>query len=115
MSINFLSLKNRVMVRIYVQYAKDVVHEYPDYFMLGLFMIVSLLSVSIIDVFHNTTGILRNDMFSVFAFIFAAIKNTSIIIQLFMAGFIVRLAIISARFIYKGGANIKWRTIRFRY
>lgn len=115
MSTNFLSLKNRVMARIYFEYAKNLAREYPDYFMMGLFVAISLLSVSVVDVFNNTTGIMRSNVFSVFAFALAAIKNTSWIIQLFLAGFVVRLAILSAKIIYRNGSSIKWNLLRLRY
>lgn len=96
-----LNLKRRVMARIYFEYSKRFLISHPDYFMFGIFLVVSLMTVSIFSVLINTTNILRNDTFSIFGFFVSAIKNTSWIIQLLIAGFAIRMALIGSKWVYK--------------
>jgi hypothetical protein len=81
---NILDLKKRVMARIYIMYAKNIFMEYPDYFMLLLFVIVSFTLVSIHNVLAN---IPKDNPINIFNFLVIALKNTSWIIQVLIAGF----------------------------
>lgn len=110
---NFFNLKKRVMARIYLEYTKDIISGYPDYFMLGIFIIVSFVSVSIYDVLINTTNIMKNDYSSVLSFLIAAIKNTSWIIQILIAGFFIRTTIAGTKIAYRNMSN-KFSLIKFR-
>lgn len=79
-------------------YAKNIFMGYFDYFMVGAFVIASLVLVSMRDVLNN---IPKSDLMGAFNFFVIAIRDTSWIIQIFIAGFIVRIFVSSARFIYK--------------
>lgn len=103
------------MLRVYAQYFKNILKEYPDYFMLGIFMICSFVSVSLYDVLVNTTNIIKNDIFSVFGFLFYATLNTSWVIQAFIVGFLVRTAYASIKSMNKNARNTNWIMARFRY
>lgn len=98
MITNFLNLKKRVMARIYFEYTKSVLVNHPDYFMLVIFLIVSLTSVSIFDVFKNLP---KDNLSSAFNFSIAAILGTSWIIQILIAGFFVRVIVSGTIFGYK--------------
>ena len=63
---------------------KSVLVNHPDYFMLVIFLIVSLTSVSIFDVFKIFPKIIYLRLFN---FSIAAILGTSWIIQILIAGF----------------------------
>lgn len=93
-----LNLKSRVMFQIYFEYAKNMVLNYPDYFMLAIFISISFISVSVYDVLFNAVRILENDLASFLGFILAAIRNTSLIIQTLILGFIIRVVFISSKF-----------------
>jgi len=109
------SLKKRIMFRVYLEYSKNVLKEHPDYFMLAVFIIFSFISVSLYDVFVNTTSIIKNDTFSVFSFLTSAILNTSWIIQAFILGFLVRTAYAGIKSISKNIRNTNWIMARLRY
>lgn len=110
-----LNLKNKVMARIYLEYTKNLLVEHPDYFMLAAFLIVSFVSVSIYDVFANTAGILKTDVFSVFNFLIAAVKDTNWIIQAFLVGLLVRMTFLATRLTYRKSAGVKWPLAKLRY
>ena len=109
------SLKKRIMLRVYLQYSQNVLKEYPDYFMFAVFIIFSFISISLYDVFVNTTSIIRNDAFSVFSFFTSAILNTSWIIQAFILGFLIRTAYAGIKSISKNIRNTNWIMAKFRY
>ena len=89
------------MARIYFEYTKNVLFEYPDYFMFALFIATAFMLVSIGDVFINITNISRDHSSSLFSFLFAALRDTSWIIQVLIAGFIIRVAISGIRMTYR--------------
>ncbi len=99
------------MLRVYLIYAKNLFVERFDYFMVGVFIVISLVMVSVQDVVHN---IPKDNWSSFFIFFISAIKNTSLVMQVFIAGFVLRALISSVRLTYK---NILPRVsaIRFRY
>lgn len=109
------SLKKRIMFRVYLEYAKNVLKDYPDYFMFGIFIIFSFVSVSLYDVFINTKSIAGTNFSSVFSFLFYAILNTSWILQAFIVGFLIRTGYISIKSINKNIRNTNWTLARFRY
>lgn len=82
------------MVRIYLDYSKNLFLEYPDVFMLFVFMIASLTMVSIGDVMVNLP---KNDPGAMMNFLINALRNTSIIIQILIAGFFVRVIVVSVK------------------
>lgn len=84
-----------------MEFTKNTFFEYPDYFMFTLFVATSFLLVSIGDVFTNSIGILRSDYSSFFGFFVTAVRNTSIVIQLLIIGFLIRVAVSSTRMAYK--------------
>lgn len=90
MSNNLLNLKRRVMVRVYFEYTKGVLVNHPDYFMLGLFTVVSFFFVSIQDVLNNVP---KDDIGSAFNFFVIAVRDTSRVLQILIVGFLVRLAV----------------------
>jgi hypothetical protein len=106
----FLSLKKRVMARIYIEYTKNLVTRHPDYFMLGVFAVTSFLLVSTRDVLNN---IPRNNLLGDFNFFIIAIRDTSWIIQIFIAGFFVRAIVGGFILVHKNFSN-KWSLSRFR-
>ena len=111
----FLSLKKRVMARIYIEYTKNLVARHPDYFMLAVFAATSFLLVSTHDVLNN---IPRNNLFGDFNFFVVAIRDTSWVIQIFIAGFFIRAVIGGILLIRKNFSNNKWSFSRlnvFKY
>lgn len=86
------------MARIYLEYTKNTFMEYPDYFMLALFIATAFILISISDVLSN----LPKDSFPhAFNFLIIAFRNTSIVLQVLIAGFVVRVAIGGAILTYK--------------
>lgn len=108
------NLKKRIMVRVYVEYTKSAVVKYQDYLMLGIFVIVSLTLVSIQDVLINAGNISRTNLPSLFSFFTAALKNTSWMMQILIAGLFVRIIFLGAKLTYRN-MNSNWtRTKLFR-
>lgn len=103
--MNNSNLKRRVMIRVYVEYVKDAFMRYPDYFMFLLFVITSLMLVSMHDVFNN---IPKNNLSSAFNFFLVALRETSLIIQILIAGFFVRTIVASIMLAYKNIGSSKW-------
>lgn len=111
MNINFFNLKRRVMTRIYLEYGKNMVLDYPDYFMLFLFLIASFILISIDDVLTNMP---KNDLGDALNFFLMALRNTSLIIQVLIVGFFARVIFSGAKITYKSlGPRIS--ALRFRY
>jgi len=108
---NFLNLKQRVMIRVYVEYVKNIFIKYPDYFMLFVFMATSFMLVSTHDVLSNAP---KDSLSNVFNFFIAALQNTSWIIQVLIAGFLVRTAVAGVILARKNIGN-KWSLIKLRY
>jgi|GEM_PF-4219911 len=111
MNTNFLNLKTRVMTRIYLRYIKNTFMERSDYFMFAIFVIVSYLLISIHDVLNN---IPKNDMSSAFNFFLVAVRNTSWIIQVLIAGLFIRACTICAKLLYKNTMTNRLLA-KFRY
>jgi hypothetical protein len=111
---NNLSLKRKIMARIYFEYTKNILSEYPDYFMFALFVITSFTLVSVRDVFINFRNTIGSNFFSTFNFAFAALRDTSWIIQILIAGFFARIAFLGIRKTYKN-LNIGWIGAKLRY
>jgi len=109
------SLKKRIMARIYVQYFKNILIDYPDYFMFGIFIIFSFVSISLYDVFVNTMSIIKTDFPSIFSFFYYAILNTSWIIQALIIGFLVRTAYIGIKTANKSLRSTNWIMAKLRY
>jgi len=113
---NILNLKRRVMARIYVEYAKNILLDYPDYFMLLVFIVTAFILVSIHDVVNNLP---KNDLSSAFNFFVDALQKTSWIIQVMIAGFLVRVIVISSKLTYRNikNSNISanWLISKFKY
>lgn len=112
--LSFLSLKRRVMTRVYIEYTKNIFMEHPDYFMLAVFIVTSFMLVSIHDVLNN---IPKSDLPSAFVFSLYAIRGTSWIIQALIAGFFVRVIIAGSILTYKNikKLNTDWIMSKFRY
>ena len=111
------NLKRRVLVRIYLEYAKNTFLDYPDYFMFGLFVVTSFTLVSVRDVLINISNLPITDLSYDFNFFMVALLNTSLIIQVLIAGFFVRTILISIKFGYKNISS-KWflsKLIKFKY
>jgi hypothetical protein len=105
------NLKRRIMARVYLQYTKNTFLEYPDYFMFSLFLVTSFILVSIRDVLIN---IPKDSLPHVFSFLIVALKNTSLVIQILIVGFFVRIIAGSAVLIYKNrNVGVKWFTSMF--
>ena len=98
MSTNFLTLKKRVMARIYAEYVRNVFVEHPDYVMLVLFVMASLLFVSIRDVISNVP---KDNLANAFNFFVAALRKTNLVMQILIAGLFVRAVAYGFIFAYK--------------
>jgi hypothetical protein len=113
---NILNLKKRVMARIYVEYAKNILLGYPDYFMLLVFMVSTFMLVSIHDVLNN---IPKNNLSGDFNFFVVALQNTSWIIQALIIGFLIRVVIAGSRLTYKNiknsHINMGWIMTKLKY
>lgn len=103
------------MACVYLEYTKNMFTGYPDYFMMGIFVAISFASVSIYDVFINTTNILQVNIFSIFSFFVSAILNTSRIIQILIAGFLIRTVFTGIKLAQKNIRNASWVMAKFRY
>lgn len=102
------------MARIYLEYTKNAFMEYPDYFMFALFMVTSFMLVSFRDVLIN---IPKDGFPHAFAFFVSALRDTSVILQILIGGFFVRVIALSTKLTYKN-INTKWplaKLIRLRY
>lgn len=109
------SLKKRVMVRVYLHYARNAFGAYPDVFMFVIFLATSFTLVSFRDVFINLSS---NNFRGVFSFLVSAIKETSLILQILMAGFVIRVAAAGVKWAHKNlrpMTNINWLLSRVRY
>jgi hypothetical protein len=111
---NNLSLKRKIMARIYFEYTKNILFEYPDYFMFALFVVTSFTLVSVRDVFINLTSVPRDHLSNFYNFLFIAIKETNWIIQILIIGFLARVAWVGTRIVYKN-LNFHWIGTKFRY
>lgn len=114
---NILNLKRRVMARIYLLYLKSAFMKYPDYFMFGVFVIVSIVVVSYRDVLINMP---KDNLPNTFNFFWAALWKTSWIIQALIAGFLIRVVVAGSKSTYRnirsaGSDWTKWLPIKFRY
>lgn len=108
---NILDLRKRVMARIYAEYLKSALVEYQDYFMFLLFMIFFFTMVSVHNVWEN---IPKDNVVNTFNFLVVALKNTSWIIQVLIAGFFVRIAISGIKLTYKN-INTDWIMAKFKF
>jgi hypothetical protein len=98
------NLKRRIMAHVYLRYAQSTFLEYPDYFMFGLFVVVSFTMISV----HNViTNMPKDNLFSIFNFFLAAVLKTSWIIQMLIIGFFVRTIVAGAMLAYKN-LNNRW-------
>ncbi|MFH0804501.1 MAG: hypothetical protein V1896_02785 [Candidatus Zambryskibacteria bacterium] len=111
---NILNLKKRVMARIYIEYTRRFLWEHPDYLMFALFLAASFMLISIHDVLNNVP---KDNLSGFFNFFVVAIRNTSLVIQILIAGFLARVVIGGGILAYKN-INTRWpiaKLIRFRY
>ena len=113
---NVLNLKKRVMARIYVEYAKNILVGYPDYFMLLVFIITAFMLVSVHDVLNNVP---KDNLSSAFNFFLYALQKTSWIIQALIVGFLARVIVAGSRLTYKNikssNINMGWIMTKLRY
>jgi hypothetical protein len=86
------------MARIYMEYTKGLLFEHPDYFMFAIFLVTSFMLISIRDVLNNFP---KDSFPHAFNFFVAALQNTSLIIQILIAGFFIRVIVGSTMFAYK--------------
>ena len=86
------------MARIYFEYTKNTFLEYPDYFMFALFLVTSFMLVSIRDVLIN---IPKDSFPHAFNFLIIALRNTSLVLQILIVGFFIRVFTSSAVLAYK--------------
>ena len=102
------------MARVYFEYTKNTLLEYPDYFMFAFFVATIFMFVSIRDVLIN---IPKDSLPNLFNFLVAALRNTSWIIQALIVGFLLRVSIVGSRLIYKNVRNVNtgWVMSKFRY
>ena len=99
------------MARIYFQYAKNTLLEYPDFFMLVLFAAVSFVLVSLGDVLTN---IPKDNFPNMVNFTVAAVRDTSWIIQALIAGFVIRVAVSGFKLAHRN-MNTNWIIAKLRY
>jgi hypothetical protein len=106
------NLKRRIMAHVYFEYTKNTFLTHPDYFMFTLFLVTSFALVSIRNVLIN---IPKDSFPHVFGFLVVAVRNTSLVIQILVVGFFVRIIVGSSMLVYKNRNNIdfKWLTSRF--
>lgn len=104
------------MARIYMEYAKNILVGYPDYFMLLVFVITSFMLVSVHDVLNN---IPKNNLPSAFSFFVVALRNTSFIIQALIVGFLIRVVVTGSRLTYRNtrnlNINVGWIIAKLKY
>jgi hypothetical protein len=100
------------MVRVYFEYIKNIFVKYPDYFMLVLFLAVFFVSVSVSDVLINIS---RTEIPSLFNFLVVALQDTNLIIQILIAGFVIRMAILGFKQLRKTVTHVSWIPAKFRY
>jgi hypothetical protein len=99
-----------------MEYMRNALVRYPDYFMLFVFVMTSFVLVSIGDVLVN---IPKDNFSSTFNFFVIALRNTSWIIQVLIAGFLIRIIVAGSRLTYKNfknsNINADWIMAKFRY
>jgi hypothetical protein len=110
------NIKRRIMARVYLEYTKNTFLDYPDYFMFAFFFIMSIILVSFSDVLAN---IPRDSFPHFFNFTVVAMRDTSWILQLLIAGFVIRVAISGSKMAYRNMKNMNMLSGRimskFRY
>jgi len=100
------------MVRVYLEYTKNIFVACSDYFMLGVFVIISFMFVSVQNVLIN---IPKDGLVPAFNFLVIAIRDTDWVIQALIAGFLIRTAFIGIKLAHKNIRNTNWIMARFRY
>ena len=103
------------MSRIYFEYTKNTLLEYPDYFMSAFFVATAVMLVSIRDVFANLASVPEHNLSDIFNFLFVAMRDTSWILQALLAGFVLRVAFSGVRKVQKNMKFDWFATKRFRY
>ena len=93
------------MARIYLEYTKNTFLEYPDYFMFVIFLVTTFVLVSVRDVLVN---IPKNDLSGTFNFFVVAFENTSLIFQVLIIGFVIRVVAGFSLAAYKNISSGKW-------
>lgn len=86
------------MARIYFEYTKNTFMEYPDYFMFAFFIVTAFVMISISDVLAN---IPKDSFPHAFNFLVIALRNTSWVLQILIAGFFIRVLVSSSVLAYK--------------
>lgn len=72
------NLKNRIMVRVYVEFVKKIMLRRVDFILPGIFFLWLYMSVSVQSVFNNTP----KDHFShAFNYLFTAVRDTELFVQ----------------------------------
>ena len=105
---NYLATRRKVMTHIYFEYTKNMFLGYPDYFMSVIFLVTSFMFVSLHDVITN----IPKDTFSgMFNFFVMAIRNTYLILQILIAGIVVRVAIAGSKLIYRSMKNLNLNNV----
>lgn len=108
------NLRRRIMARIYFEYTKNTFREYPDYFMFALFLVTAFMLVSVRDVLTN---IPKDNIPGVLNFFIVAFRDTSLVLQILIGGFLARILVSGSIFTYKN-INTRWsiaKLIRLRY
>lgn len=104
------------MTRVYMEYAKDILLGYPDYFMLLVFM-VAFFTLNSIG--HILTNIPKDNLTEVFNFLVSALEKTDWIIQALLIGFMARVLFVGSRLTYKNiknsNINMGWIMAKLRY
>lgn len=99
------------MARVYLEYTKNTLLEYPDYFMIALFLGTSLALVSVRSILTNVP---KDNLVHTFNFFVIALRNTSWIIQTLVVGFFVRILVSGLMLAYKN-KNVSWIMTKFKY
>src|SRR3989338_8143692 len=77
-----IELKKRVMARIYVEYAKNILFRYAEYIFPLMIAFSLFMSISIGNIIENMP---KDSAGSTLNFILSAVKNTEWTIQLMLA------------------------------
>lgn len=92
------NLKNRVMIRIYIEYFKNITLQYMEYILPGAFLLALFASVSVQNVLNNMP---KDNINNTFNFFYIAVRDTEWAIQGVLALVAVWACFVASKFAYR--------------
>jgi hypothetical protein len=98
-----MNLKRRIMARIYLEYTKNILGEYPDFFMAIIFIIALFTMIPFKEVIADMP---KENLPSALQFLENYFMNSSWIIQALVVGFLIRIIVSGIRSLLKNSGGI---------